>query len=316
MNIIVFATLKQLGNLLATTNQYTKYRCCSMAVLLIFFCNTWASEQQIIDSHIHYNWDQAEITTPQDVIRILKKHAVEFAVLASTPTALALQLSELDRKLFFPLFSPYTHELGKQDWYKNEQTWKLAEQGLKNKSYLGIGEIHFMAGFPPKTDNLVFRKLMQLAYEYHAPTLIHVDASNETIFIGICQQHPEIRIQFAHAGGNLLAPHIEKILNTCENVWIDLSARDPWRYDGLTNAQGKLKLDWRELILKFDHRFMIGTDPVWRVTRTQSWDQADDGWNYYDKLMDYHLRWLSDLPPPTRSKLQYQNAKNFYNFEN
>ena len=57
---------------------------------------------------------------------------------------------------------------------------------------------------------------------------------------------------------------------------IELSARDPWRYGGLTDDDGLLLPAWRELIIEYPHRFLVGTDPVWKVTRTQTWDQTDD----------------------------------------
>ena len=57
---------------------------------------------------------------------------------------------------------------------------------------------------------------------------------------------------------------------------------------------------------------MTGTDPVWKVTRTQTWDQADDGWDYFDQLIEYHRYWLDDLPPGPRRLIRLENARRFF----
>jgi len=114
---------------------------------------------------------------------------------------------------------------------------------------------------------------------------------------------------FAHAGGNLRASHIEKILFSCKNVWVDFAARDPWRYGGLSEEDHTLLPEWKSLVLKYPDRFITGTDPVWKVTRGSSWDTDDEGWTYYQKLYDYHWAWLNDLPADVRKKIAWQNTQ-------
>jgi predicted TIM-barrel fold metal-dependent hydrolase len=150
---------------------------------------------------------------------------------------------------------------------------------------------------------------MGLAKEYKVPALIHVDAADENHFLGICRGHPQVKIIFAHAGGNLKPHHIRSVLEQCPQVWVDFAARDDWRYGGLTNPQGLLLPEWKQLVLDFPRRFITGTDPVWRVTRTQSWDQSDDGWDHYKQLYDYHQKWLNDLPQEVRRQVAWDNVR-------
>ena len=91
-----------------------------------------------------------------------------------------------------------------------------------------------------------------------------------------------------------------------------MSARDPWRYNSLADEEGNLPDAWRALILRYPERFMIGSDPVWSVTRTQRWDSADEGWDYLGQLLDYHRRWLRQLPPDIADKLLRDNARAFF----
>ncbi len=261
------------------------------------------------DSHIHFNWDQRVETSSQEVVDILKRHNVGLTIVAGTPSELALELREKGGDWIIPFFSPYIHELGKRDWYMDEQVVKNAEQGLKNGQYYGIGEVHFMNGFQPKTDNTIFLQLIKLAEKYDVPMLIHIDSGNEKTFQKLCLANPAISMIFAHAGGNLRPSHIEKILLSCENVWIDFAARDPWRYDGISEEDHTLLPEWKKLVLKYPDRFITGTDPVWKVTRWSTWDTDDEGWTHYQELYAYHWAWLNDLPEDVRKKIAWENTQ-------
>jgi hypothetical protein len=285
---------------------------CALFYILIL-CLCWpisaSTQTPFADAHIHYNWDQAEIISPQTVIKKLRQEQVGLTIVAGTPSHLALELRAAGGDWVIPFFSPYTHELGKRDWYLNDNVIKLAEEGLRQGLYFGIGEVHFMAGFLPKPDNAVFRRLMNLAKQYKVPALIHVDAADEKYFLSICKDYPQVKIIFAHAGGNLKPRHIRSVLDQCPQVWVDFAARDDWRYGGLTDSQGRLLPEWKKLVLDFPSRFFTGTDPVWKVTRTQSWDQPDDGWDHYKQLYDYHQTWLNDLPQNVRRQVAWENVR-------
>jgi len=268
--------------------------------------------QPFADVHVHFNWDQQELIDAAQIAAKLEAAGVEFAVAAGTPSALALELARASGGRVIPLFSPYIHELGRRDWYRDPRVVDMAQAGLRDGAYRGIGEIHFMNGFQPRFDNDVFRRLMALAGEYRVPVLIHIDSGNEASFLELCRAYPSLDILFAHAGGNLHAAHIRRIVEACPNAWIEFSARDPWRYGGLAGADGRLLPDWRALVLAHPDRFVTGTDPVWRVTRTQSWDRADDGWDYFEQLIAWHRAWLADLPEDVRRKISVENARRLF----
>jgi hypothetical protein len=261
--------------------------------------------QPFADVHVHFNWDQREVIDAEQVAAKLQAANVEFAVAAGTPTELALELARASGGRVIPLFSPYIHELGRSDWHLSPRVVAMAEAGLSAGDYHGIGEIHFMVGFRPRFDNGVFL----------VPVLIHIDSSNEEAFLAICRTYPSLDILFAHAGGNLYPSHIRRIVETCPNAWIEFSARDPWRFGGLAGEDGRLLPEWRELVIDYPDRFVTGTDPVWRVTRTQSWDLADDGWDYFEQLIAWHRAWLADLPADLRRKISVENARRLFRRE-
>ncbi|UCH39338.1 MAG: amidohydrolase family protein [Gammaproteobacteria bacterium] len=270
------------------------------------------SQQPFADVHVHFNWDQKEIISADEIVARMRRAGIAFSIVTSTPSELALEMKQAGGDLVIPFYSPYTHALGRQDWYLKQETVERAAAGLREGLYRGIGEVHFMVGFKPATDNLVFRQLLGLAEEYRVPVLIHVDAGSEKKFLAVCRQHPRVAFIFAHAGGNLNPRHIRTVIEQCENVMVEFSARDPWRYGGLTGDDGLLLDGWRELVLAFPDRFVVGTDPVWKVTRTQSWDQADEGWDYFEQLLSYHRHWIADLPPAVQRKLSLDNARRLF----
>ena len=271
--------------------------------------------QPFADVHVHFNWDQREVIDAGQVAAKLQAAGVEFAVAAGTPSELALELARVSGDRVIPIFSPYIHELGRRDWHLDPRVVARAKAGLSAGDYQGIGEIHFMIGFKPRFDNDVFVQLMALAVEYRVPVLIHIDSGNEAAFLAVCSGYPTLDILFAHAGGNLYPSHIRRIIEACPNAWIEFSARDPWRYGGLTNEGGRLLPEWRELVLDYPDRFVTGTDPVWRITRTQSWDLADDGWDYFEQLIAWHRAWLADLPDDVRRKISVENARRLFGRE-
>lgn len=291
---------------------FVLFACLCALTSLVQHSANGASPEAFADVHIHYNWDQQEIIDASTIVARLRRAGVAFAVASGTPSHLALELHAAGGDLILPIFSPYTHELGRRDWFLHRRTLHLAEEGLRSGAYRGIGEVHFMQGFRPLVDNEVFLGLLDLAERYRVPVLVHVDASDAGPFIAICQRHPEVKLSFAHAGGILDAAQIRRIISACANTMIEFSARDPWRFGGLTAEDGRLLPAWRELMLDHPERFMTGTDPVWKVTRTQTWDQADDGWDYFERLIDYHRSWLGDLPPEERRLISLDNASRFF----
>ena len=282
------------------------------AATLLLLSQAAPAAEPFADMHVHFNWDQKEIISAEEIVARLERANIDFVVVAGTPTRLALELARAGGDRVLPVFSPYTHEMGRQDWYLRAEIVRQAEQGIASGQYRGIGEVHLMRGFQPRSDNPVFNGLLRVADRHGVPFLLHIDAGNEQPVVEICRRYPNLRLVFVHAGGNLLPPHIRRVVETCANVTIEFSARDPWRYGGLTGEDGKLLPGWRQLVLDYPDRFITGTDPVWKVTRTQTWDQPDEGWDYFDQLLAYHRYWIDDLPADVARKIRLDNGRRLF----
>jgi hypothetical protein len=282
-----------------------------LLLLIPIFCACTA-HRPFADIHLHYNWDQQELLSVDEAIAHLDTNNVSYGVVSSVPSHFALTLARRGKGKIIPLFSPYITVESRRTWFRDKNVLRLATLAIESGEYKGIGELHLWDGMNPQRDNAILVGLLRLAQQHDVPFLIHTESSRSNYFRQLCESYPKIRFLWAHAGGHLGAQEIETLMVDCPNVWIDLSARDPWRYDSLVKQGQKLPLDWRHLILRFPHRVMVGSDPVWNVRRTQSWDEADAGWDHLGQLIEYHRQWLKQLPADIEKKLRLDNAIVFF----
>lgn len=271
-----------------------------------------ATDTPFADIHLHFNWDQLELLSAADAVQRLRQNHVVLGVVSSTPSDHALLLAQAGKGWIIPLFSPYITAESRNSWFRDPQVLQQARQGLAQGLYQGIGELHLWAGMKPAADNTILQGLFALALEYDVPMLIHTESSSYRYFARICQQQPKLRFLWAHAGGRLGARDVKQLMQACPNVWVELSARDPWRYASLVDKANKLPPDWQALIEAFPDRFMTGSDPVWNVTRTQRWDEADAGWDHLSQLINFHRHWLRQLPAEVERKVRLTNARKFF----
>ena len=264
------------------------------------------------DIHLHYNWDHTEYISEQEVAEKLRQNNVVLAVVSSVPSDYASRLAAVEPDWILALYSPYYQTGDRHNWYFDKGVLKVTRQALASGKYVGLGEIHLVAGVGPRRDNPVFLGLLELAKEFQVPMLLHTDASSYRYLLPICQQNPELRILWAHAGGILPPPQLRLLLAECHNVWLDLAARDPWHYGGFVDKAGLLDPEWKKFIITYQDKIMVGTDPVWNAHQMYRWYEADQGWNHYEQLLHYHHAWIEQLPETVQTKLRLSNAQSFF----
>ena len=247
-------------------------------LLLLTPCIAWGSPP-FADVHVHYKWNQEELTTAQQAVAILEEHDIGLAVVIGTPAELALRLQKLAPDIVVPIWSPYRTPGEWSPWAFDKWVPDRGRLALAGGLYHGIGELHLIGGFTPAWNSPVITDLAQLAAEFDVPILIHTEISRPDYMKNLCQAHSQTRFVWAHAGAILPPDQVGQILETCANVWAELAARDPWRFVGnpITDRQRTLLPAWRQLIEAYPDRFMLGSDPVWPVDNLDSWDQADSG---------------------------------------
>jgi predicted TIM-barrel fold metal-dependent hydrolase len=240
---------------------------------------------------------------------------VELAVVIGTPPELALELYELAPDLILPIYGPYT-QLGQ--WYGWQHRPELVDEvrkGIQEGPYRGIGELHLIGGFALRwQESEVLKGLLAVAGAYDVPVLLHMEFSRADPTVALCRGNPGNRLILAHAGAPLSVAEVGRILETCPNVWIDLSARDPGRYvrNPIAGDAGPLLPEWEALVLAYPRRFVIGSDAVWPVEHLDAWDRADTGWEHLGEFLDFHRRWASHLPAEVAARVLRDNARELF----
>jgi hypothetical protein len=268
------------------------------------------------DTHLHYNADQAESIDVDEAIRRLKQNNVVFGIVSSRPPEMALALSDASGGWIIPFFMPYLEAERKRDWVFDDRVLPAARKALASGKYKGLGEMHLFPGYAPplKERHEVIDGMLDLALEFDVPAIVHAEASSHLYFKPLCQRHPQAKIVWVHAGSPLPPAEVRKLLEACPNVHIDLSARDHMRYgqtEPIVNDKGYLLPEWKQLVLDYQDKIMLGSDPFYYETDT-TWLAPNTGWNYVTEVLDFHRQWLSELPEDVRHKLVLGNAMKYY----
>lgn len=190
--------------------------------------------------------------------------------------------------------------------------------------FQGIGEIfghhdslgHMIPGISPNSTSQGYKMLYKLAAKYHMPVLIHNNIStwsqaDKNRYLGemeeTLKEYPNTTFIWAHAGISRylyvrnLAPVFDRLLATYPNLDVDIS----WFvWEGLIYKDQKLDLQWKELILKYPTRFMIGSDFV---------GTFKDAPAYAAEIHKYDIL-FSQLPFETARKVAHDNFINLLPF--
>lgn len=284
------------------------------AGLLLAFPLAAAAAPPLADVHVHYKWNQEDVTSPQAAVDVLNRNDIALAVVIGMPADNALRLEKLAPGRIVPLWSPYRQPGDWSTWAHDKTVPARARQALDSGLYRGIGELHLVGGFAPPADSPVITALAQLAAGYDVPLMVHTEFSRPDYMAKLCRAHPDTRILWAHAGALLSPAQVAGVLGDCPNVWADLAARDPWRFvnNPIADGDGRLLPEWRMLLEAFPDRFMVGSDPVWPVEQLDSWEHADTGWDEYGRFIGFHRNWIEQLPQNLADNLRLRNAQRFF----
>jgi hypothetical protein len=282
-------------------------------LVVLFACGTTnlPAREPVADMHLHYKWSQREVTSAADAVQALADERIVLGVVIGTPAELALELARLAPEKIVPVYGPYRTGGDWHRWAYDGEVVARARAALETGAYQGIGELHLIGGFAPRQEEAgVLQALMRLAGEYDVPILIHTEFSRPDPMLELCRGFPGTRILWAHAGAILAPEQVARVLETCANVWAGLAARDPWRFVNhpITDAHGRLRPDWRALLLRFPDRFLLGSDPVWPVEQLDHWDEPDTGWLELGRFWGFHRSWLAQLPDVVARKIRCENT--------
>ena len=287
----------------------------------------------LFDAHLHYNveaWNGQTGPHPlPDVLARMQRSGVKAIVANSRPNdgTQALASSPLTRAAgvtVVPFIRLYRNRADYDSWHRDDTIvdMVLAElaKGTAAGPYRGIGEFHlYESGF---ANNPTARKLMALADEKRLAVLAHVDdAAIDLLMANTPSKGQKTRLIWAHTGiGGTPPARVDALLAKYPLLMGELSYRPGLTCDGGPPDAGppqggrvpsggserhavrerggpSLCPEWRELMLKYPDRFLIGSD---------TW--VNQRWTSYEDLMKGYRTWLGDLPPDVAARIAWGNG--------
>jgi predicted TIM-barrel fold metal-dependent hydrolase len=239
----------------------------------------------IIDAHIHYSHDTWEVLPPPEAIKVLRQAGVRKALVSSSSDDGTQMLYKAAPDLIVPVLRPYRRRGEIGSWVRDPSIIPHVEDRLKANTYAGIGEFHV---FGSDADLPVMRRLVELAKERKIFLHAHSDADAvERIF----KQDPQARVLWAHSGFDQ-PDNVRTMLAKHKMLWADLAFRNDYA------PGGRLSNDWRQLIIDFPDRFMVGTDTP-----------SPERWYYVVEHAAFSRKWIADLPADVADNVAFRNAE-------
>ena len=262
----------------------------------------------LFDAHLHYN-EEAQSPHPlPDVLARLQRNGVKGIVANSRPNdgSKALASSPAVREAgiaVVPFVRLYRNRADYDNWFRDESIYDMVQTelaaGTAAGAYRGLGEFHLYDS--ATAHGPTARKLMVLAEEKDLAVLAHVDdVAIDLLMAHTPSRGQKLRLIWAHTGiGGAPVARVDQLFAKYPLLMGELSYRP-----GLTCEGGKLCAEWRRLLLKYPHRFLIGSD---------TW--VNQRWQYYDELMKGYRAWLGDLPADVARRIAWDNGATLFGLQ-
>ena len=241
----------------------------------------------LFDTHVHYSQPTWQFFKTDEIFDLLKKAGVVKALVSSTPDEGTLKLYNLRQDVIVPSLRPYRDGTDSSNWFAQQVTLDYLTERIKKGIYKAVGEFHLFEPRAALTPQV--KELVQLAVKYDIYLQVHSDALPVAVLF---DQHPKLKILWAHAGMTEPAKVVGNMLDRYKNLWTGVSFRA-----GDIAPGGTLDKTWRDVILKHSDRFVYGTD-TYETGR----------WVDYLSLVEEHRNWINQLPREVAEKIAFRNA--------
>ena len=266
----------------------------------------------LFDTHLHYNeeaWNGREGPhPPPDVLARMQRNGVRAIIANSRPNEGTRNLAQLPHTrqagvAVVPFVRLYRNRADYSNWFRDDTIYEMVlselARGTAAGAYRGIGEFHLYDS--NNANGPVARKLMALAEDKELAVLAHVDdPAIDLLMAHTPSKGAKLRLIWAHTGiGGTPVARVDALMARYPGLYGELSYRP-----GLTCEGGKLCPEWRQLILKYPKRFLVGSD-TWTNGR----------WQSYDDLMKGYRTWLGDLPADVARGIAWDNAASLFDLK-
>ena len=265
----------------------------SLPVALLIIA-LWKPEYSppVFDAQVHYNKDSWHRVSADAVINTAVELNVPWLLVGSTPNEGTWRLYRRDPQRVIPMFIPYRHIEDSATWYDDENLLRYMEREIQRRKYRGIGEFHL---FDCQVDTPVVRRMFELALEHNL--ILHA-RSDPNAIRQLFALNSSLRILWAHAGMFTQPDTIAQLLKRYPRLWVEISHRSD------VAPNGKLTPQWRELMLLYPDRVLLGTGTY----NNQYWYQ-------FRYILSRYRKWLKQLPPDVVEMIAYQNGLVLFGLE-
>ncbi|WP_455198786.1 amidohydrolase family protein [Kaarinaea lacus] len=259
-----------------------------LALLVIAFWET-THEPPIFDAQVHYNQESWHKVSPEAVLNTARELNVPWLLVGSTPNEGTWKLEDTGKPRIIRMLIPQHTPEDRDTWFRDERMINYMDQEIARGGYSGIGEFFLFDG---QVNTPVVRHMVELATNQNL--VLHARSDPKAIE-QLFAMGPKLRILWAHAGMFTRPEKVGELLNRYPGLWVEISHR------GDVAPNGVLDPRWRELLLRFPSRFLLGSGTY-----------RNEYWYQFRYIHTQYRDWLKELPPGPRKKIAYQNGLNLF----
>jgi hypothetical protein len=250
----------------------------------------------IFDAHMHYSRESWVAYPPEKIQALLDSLSVTSALVSSAPDEGTFRLKAVLGDRVVPMLGPYRNGADVFSWARDGTIVPYVESAYRAGQHRGFGEFHLNVGqitLPVVKNVIAFAQSKNLFLQAHADARAVAELLN---YVGSDQI-----VLWAHAGVTATPEQIDALMAKWPKLSVELSLRDD------VAPQGTLDPKWRDLLLKYSDRFMVGTD-TWTVGGSYT---GNERWDAYATIVNRIRGWLMQLPDEPRAAIAYGNAERF-----
>ena len=259
---------------------------------LIAQAGTAETQLKIFDAHLHYNQEPTPFYRLEQVLDVFRRNSVAGIIANSRPNKGTHELvnAKAQGLLVVPFIRPYRTRADVSDWSTDPSIYDLIESEYGRGYFRGVGEFHIYGEAAARP---LVKKTVEFAAARNLYILAHCDEVALTILLA---HHAEANIIWAHTGFSTPVARVGELLDRHPALLGELSYRS-----GITEANGQLSAEWRQLFQRHSDRFLIGSD---------TW--IDERWFAYDDIIKGYRDWLAQLPDDQAKRIAHGNAERLF----
>jgi Amidohydrolase len=247
---------------------------------------------KIFDSHLHYNQEPNPYYPLERVLDVFRRNNVAGILANSRPNKGSHQLVDAKAPGLWvvPFIRPYRTRDDVQNWSTDPAIYDLIEAEYKRGYFRGIGEFHI---YGDAAQRPLVKQVVDFAAGRNLYLLAHCD---EQALLILLAHNRNAKVIWAHTGFSTRAERVGELLEKYPALMGELSYRG-----GITESNGRLASEWRELFARHSDRFLLGSD---------TW--INERWFGYDTIMQTYRGWLAQIPEEQVKRVAHGNAERLF----